>query len=310
MKVQNNITVFSGDTRNNVRAEWVNKEGTDSFDQKSRTIYVGNFLKEFPLRERIQQRRAEVQQRAMKIVLDAWDGDRQLDKEIKMREEESRELREDNKEQLENLKDVSRRMEELRESFGIDRGSEEQRELERMIQERRSGNVSLSEKEPTEYQRRALLLEKEGAEYRSRIAANNGQILMNSEETKAIRRERLKSHTMVDAQVQAEDVMESLTDQVVGMVAEEAKEHLDEEQEKREEQAEKIEEKREELEEVQEKRDEREEELEEIIEDMPVEDMTNLQQTMDEVKRQVQKVLAEANMAVEDVKGAKVDTAV
>ncbi len=310
MKVQNNITVFSGDTRNNVRAEWVNKEGTDSFDQKSRTIYVGNFLKEFPLRERIQQRRAEVQQRAMKIVQDAWDGDRQLDKEIKMREEESRELREDNKEQLENLKDVSRRMEELRESFGIDRGSEEQRELERMIQERRSGNVSLSEKEPTEYQRRALLLEKEGAEYRSRIAANNGQILMNSEETKAIRRERLKSHTMVDAQVQAEDVMESLTDQVVGMVAEEAKEHLDEEQEKREEQAEKIEEKREELEEVQEKRDEREEELEEIIEDMPVEDMTNLQQTMDEVKRQVQKVLAEANMAVEDVKGAKVDTAV
>lgn len=310
MKVQNNITVFSGDTRNNVRAEWVNKEGTDSFDQKSRTIYAGNFLKEFPLRERIQQRRAEVQQRAMKIVQDAWDGDRQLDKEIKMREEESRELREDNKEQLENLKDVSRRMEELRESFGIDRGSEEQRELERMIQERRSGNVSLSEKEPTEYQRRALLLEKEGAEYRSRIAANNGQILMNSEETKAIRRERLKSHTMVDAQVQAEDVMESLTDQVVGMVAEEAKEHLDEEQEKREEQAEKIEEKREELEEVQEKRDEREEELEEIIEDMPVEDMTNLQQTMDEVKRQVQKVLAEANMAVEDVKGAKVDTAV
>lgn len=310
MKVQNNITVFSGDTRNNVRAEWVNKEGTDSFDQKSRTIYVGNFLKEFPLRERIQQRRAEVQQRAMKIVQDAWDGDRQLDKEIKMREEESRELREDNKEQLENLKDVSRRMEELRESFGIDRGSEEQRELERMIQERRSGNVSLSEKEPTEYQRRALLLEKEGAEYRSRITANNGQILMNSEETKAIRRERLKSHTMVDAQVQAEDVMESLTDQVVGMVAEEAKEHLDEEQEKREEQAEKIEEKREELEEVQEKRDEREEELEEIIEDMPVEDMTNLQQTMDEVKRQVQKVLAEANMAVEDVKGAKVDTAV
>lgn len=310
MKVQNNITVFSGDTRNNVRAEWVNKEGTDSFDQKSRTIYVGNFLKEFPLRERIQQRRAEVQQRAMKIVQDAWDGDRQLDKEIKMREEESRELREDNKEQLENLKDVSRRMEELRESFGIDRDSEEQRELERMIQERRSGNVSLSEKEPTEYQRRALLLEKEGAEYRSRIAANNGQILMNSEETKAIRRERLKSHTMVDAQVQAEDVMESLTDQVVGMVAEEAKEHLDEEQEKREEQAEKIEEKREELEEVQEKRDEREEELEEIIEDMPVEDMTNLQQTMDEVKRQVQKVLAEANMAVEDVKGAKVDTAV
>ena len=62
MKLQNNITIFSGDTRNNVQAEWKNKEGTDSYDKKSRTIYAGNFLKEFPLRERIQQKRAEVQQ--------------------------------------------------------------------------------------------------------------------------------------------------------------------------------------------------------------------------------------------------------
>lgn len=307
MKLQNNITVFSGDTRNNAQAEWVKKEAAESFDKKSKTIYAGDFLKEFPLREKIQQKKAEVQQRALKIVGDAWDADRQLDKDIRAREEESETLREDNQAALENLKDVNQRKEELRDSFGISPNSEEQQELERMIADRKSGKINLSEEEPTEYQRRALALEDEADLYRKEIAANNGKILENSEINTAIRKERAKSHTMVDAQAQAQDVMESLTDDIVGLVTEEAKEHLDEEQEKREEQAEKIEEKKKEQEEIQEKRDEREKELEKLIEEMPVEEMTNLQQTMDEVRQQIQKVLAEANLAAEDVKGAKVD---
>ena len=143
MRLQNHITIFSGDTRNNVQAEWVNKEGTDSYDKKSRTVYAGNFLKEFPMRERIQQKKAQAQQRAMKIVQDAWDGDKQLDDEIKVREEESRELRRDNQAVLENLKDVNQRMEDLRRSFGVERDSEEQQELERMIRFRRSARVDI-----------------------------------------------------------------------------------------------------------------------------------------------------------------------
>lgn len=310
MRVQNNITVFSGDTRNNAQAEWTNKEGKDTFDKKGKTIYAGNFMSEFPLRERIQQKKAQVQQRAMKIVEDAWNADKQIDNEIKVRREESEALREENQGTLENLKDVNTRMEDLRESFGISQDSEEQQELERLIEARRTGKLCLSEKEPTEYQKRALELDKEAAYYRNQIAANNGKILMNSKEVEAIKRERLKTHTMVDAQGQAEDVMESLTDQIVGMVTEEAKDHLDEEQEKREEQAEAIEEKKEEQEEIQEKRDEREKELEELLKEMPVEEMSNLQQNIDEVKQQIQKALAEANMAVEEVKGAVVDTSV
>lgn len=310
MRLQNHITIFSGDTRNNVQAEWVNKEGTDSYDKKSRTVYAGNFLKEFPMRERIQQKKAQAQQRAMKIVQDAWDGDKQLDDEIKVREEESRELRRDNQAVLENLKDVNQRMEDLRRSFGVERDSEEQQELERMIRFRRSARVDISGRKPTEYQKRALELEDEAAGYRMQLAMNNGKIKENSEVAKAIRKERLKSHVMVDAQEEADNVMESVRDEILGLVTEEAKEYLDEEQEKREEQAEAIQEKKEELEEIQEKRDEREEELEELIEEMPVEEITDLQQTVDEVKRQVQKVLAEANLAAEDVKGATVDASV
>ena len=176
-----------------------------------------------------------------------------------------------------------------------------------MIQRRRSGKISLTEEEPTEYQRRALALEDEAAMYRNEIAANNGKIMENSEVVKGIRKERLKSHTMLDAQKQAEDVMEAARDSVIDLVMEEAKEHLDEEQEKREEQAENIKEKKEEQEEIQEKREEREEELEELIEDMPVEEMADLDQTMEEVKQQIRKVLNEVNLTVEDIKGAQVD---
>lgn len=310
MKVQNNITVFSGDTRNNAQAEWANKEATESYDKKSKTIYAGDFLREFPLREKIQQKKAEAQQRAMKIVGDAWNMDKKIDDDIRGREEESEVLRADNQEALENLKDVNQRMDELRDAFGISPGSEEQQELERIIQMRKSPTVSLEEEELTEYQKRALALENEAAFYRKQIAANNGKILENSEVNAAIRKERVKSHTMLDAQKDAEEVMEAARDTVVGLVMEEAKEHLDEEQEKRDEQAEAIEEEKKEQEEIQEKRDEREKELEELIEDMPVEEAANLEQTMEEVKQQIQKVLNEVNLAAEDIKGAKVDASV
>ena len=43
MKLQNNITIFSGDTRNNAQAEWTNRQATESCDKKSKTIYAGDF---------------------------------------------------------------------------------------------------------------------------------------------------------------------------------------------------------------------------------------------------------------------------
>ncbi len=316
MNIQNNITVFSGDTRNNAQAEWTKKEGTDSYDKKSRTVYAGNFLKEFPLREKIQQKKAQAQERAMKIVGDAWDADKVIDDEIRQRQERIRELREDNKDAMENLKEFRQMEDDLREGFGVAADSEEQMDLELLKRDARGAELTKEEKERlaaiqengmTEYQRRALEIDKTASYYRKIVASNNVAVAEESDVIEGIRAERNKYHPMLDAQAQAEDVLASARDEVIGLVTEEAKEHLDEEQEKREEQAEAIEEKREEQEEILEKREEREEELEELIEDMPVKEMTDLGQTVDEVKQQVQKVLNEANLLEEDIKGAKVD---
>lgn len=316
MRLQNNITVFSGDTRNNAQAEWVKKEGTYSSDKKSRTVYAGNFLKEFPMREKLQQKKAEAQQRAMKIVGAVWDADKVIDDEIRQREEHIRELYEDNKDAMESLNEFRQMEDDLREGYGVAADSQEQLDLELLkrsgpgykpTEEEKERLAAIREDGMTEYQRRALEIDKVASYYRKVIAVNNGAAYDESKVIRNIRAERNKYHTMLDAQDQAEDVMAAARDEIIGMVEEEAKEHLDEEQENREEQAEAIEEKREEQEEILEKREEREEELEELIEDMPVQEMTDLSQTIDEVKQQIQKVLNEVNLLDEDIKGAQVD---
>lgn len=254
MKLQNNITVFTKDTQQ--RARMQNTDGADKAEkggqnEKNKTFYAGNFLVEFPLKDRIEQRKAQAQERAMKIVNDAWEGDRKLDREIEERRERIQELKEENQEMLE--------------IFGPE-----------------DAGVF--------------------------IGPNLKAIAEESQIISGIKKERLKYHNMVDAQEQAEDVVESSRDDIIGMVMEEAKDHVDEEQKKREEQAEAIQEKKEEQEEILEKREEKEEELEKLMEEMPTEQsVDNIDQTMAEVKRQVQKVLNEVNLMEEDIKGSRVD---
>lgn len=250
MKLQNNITVFAGDTQSRVQTRQQEKaENPAQEEGKNKTFYAGNFLVEFPLKDRIEQRKAQAQERAMKIVEDAWEGDRQLDREIEERRAHIEELREEN------------------------------REAVKLFGPGGAGTVAQN----------------------AEIIAEESRII------KGIRSERVKYHNMVDAQEEAEDVVEASRDEIIGMVMEEAKEHVDEEQEKREEQAEAIEEKKEEQEKILEKREEKEEELEELMKDIPMEETVEINQTMAEVKQQVQKVLNEVNLMEEDIKGAKVD---
>lgn len=317
MRLQNNINVFAGDTRNQAQQAERNRQADRAQENgKNKTFYAGNFLVEFPLKDRIAQRKTQAQERAMKIIGDAWDADRVLDNEINDRQERIRELRVDNADALESLKEFRQMEDELREGFGVAPDSEEQMDLELLkryvpgykpTEEEKERLDKIRENGLTEYQSRALELDKAASYYRKLIASNNESVYDESKIVEGIRAERVKFHGMLDAQGQAEDVLAASRDEVIGMVADEAKEHLDEEQEKREEQAEAIEEKREEQEEILEEREERQEELEDLIKDMPVEETMDMNQTIEDVKQQVQKVLNEAKLLEEDIKGAKVD---
>ena len=125
---------------------------------------------------------------------------------------------------------------------------------------------------------------------------------------RGIREERRKTHTIVDAQKQAEEVRKAASEEVIGMVMEETKEHIDQEQEEKEEQAEEIKEKKEEQEEILEKRKENEKELEELMEDMPLEEMADLENAQTEIQQEIQNIVNKMNLVVEDIKGAKIDS--
>ncbi len=321
MKVQNNITVFAGDTRNNKQAENADTASRNS-QEKNKTIYAGSLLREFPLRDRIQQRRAQAQERAMKIVGDTWNGDKKIDEELNRSRERIRELQASNKDAQDSIRDLKAESEALAELYQVDPDSEEQQDLEllkkaqaasrpfsgiKLTEEEGERLAEIQDKELTEYQTRQLEINKRVWDYQETISLTNRKIEVENAVIRGIRLERLKKDPMLEAQQEAETVMEAARDEAVGMIVDEAKEHLDEEQEEKEEEAEAIREKNEELEEIQEKRDEREEELEQLIKDMPVEEMTDLNQTVEEVKQQIQKVLNEVNLIEEDIKGAKVD---
>ena len=77
---------------------------------------------------------------------------------------------------------------------------------------------------------------------------------------------------------------------------------------RRQEEAAEIKEEKEKQEEILEKRKEKEDGLDELMEDMSVSQMTNADQTLSEVKRQIQNIVNEMNLVVEDIKGAQVDT--
>ena len=98
----------------------------------------------------------------------------------------------------------------------------------------------------TEYQQRSLEMLGHEAPYVDMVYEADKEIKLENQIVRETKLERLKSHTMEDAQKQAEEVLEAASKEVVGMLVDEAKEHIDEEAEEREEKAEAEKEKQEE----------------------------------------------------------------
>ena len=124
------------------------------------------------------------------------------------------------------------------------------------------------------------------------------------------RRERLKTAPMLKATAQAEEILDAAKEEVTGMILEEARDHLEEEQEKREEEAQAIEEKKEEQEELVKERQEHKEELEKLAESVPVEEMIQMDQVKNSLQQEIQDILNKMNLMAEDIKGTMVDTGV
>lgn len=320
MRIENHINVLAGSAQEAARIEKL-KEGKTG----GQTVFAGNLRGDFSLLDRVRQRKDRARERAMKVVNDAWGGDRQLDDEIGRSRDRIKELRQHNNELRNELKELAEKSEKLTADYHIEEDSAEQQDLE-LLKKANGARYSWSGLELTDeekarvkeimaggltaYQERALELDRQTWGHRDAVYRNELEITQENAIIRGVREARRKVHPMLDAQKRAEEIEDAAREEIVGMAVAESKEHLDEAQEERQEQAEEIKEEQEKREEILEEREEREDALEELAEGLAVDNGADVNQTLSEVRRQIQGIVNEMNLVIEDIKGAQVDTGV
>lgn len=279
MRVGENITLYTGtQPASGEKAEELSKE-----QDKRRTLFAGEWNQGNTLQDKIAQRKAQAQKQAMKVVGDAFAGDRAVDEDIENR-----------RQHVDTLKEERMRLRE--EGEGI---SERKASLEKGYE---SGEVSRDE-----YVAEVMDLSREEQSYREKLAENENMVLEENAVIRGTRLERLKHNPMGEAREQADAILEAVGEEIVGMVMEDAKEKVDEESEKRKQQAKEIEEAREEQEAFIEEQKQHREERTEIPEELPVDEMVSLKQVQADVSQEVQNILDKMKLLTEDIKGAAVD---
>lgn len=280
MKVDNNITLFAGGQPGSS----LTTEGAGKKQDDRKTVFAGALNNQNgSLQDRIEQKKKEAREQAMKIVGDTFSGDRALDEDMDSRRRNVKDLVEDRKRLLDEKSAVDTRRDDLEKAFEAGEISEKDYLAEK-------GNLQ------EEYKVRIRELDE-----------NETQIMQENCVIAGTRIERLKHHAMVNAQEQAEEVLDAARDEIIGMVQEEGKDHIDEENEKREEQSEEIKEEKEKQEEFIEKQQEHRDEQEELLEEMPTEEILTLDRVQSDVQQEVQNILDKMKLLAEDIKGAVVD---
>ncbi len=209
-------------------------ESAKERSQNPNTFFAGNTcLANDPVAEK----RKEAQEKAWKVIRDAWDIDKGIDKSVQDRKEHYEKMLAAKEEAQAHLKDINDQIDSLKEEYGI---TEDMKYRDF----------------PDEYKQRYLELNKQAGAFHEEIQNADKLMKDDMQDIKAIAIERLKSAPVADAQETADAIKEAANEEIIGMVMQEGKENIDEEmekaQEKAEEKAEKEELKEEKLEDLRE----------------------------------------------------------
>lgn len=237
-----------------IRANEVFSQGTDysttEVQKGKNNIFAGNLNIE---QDPIAEKKKEAQKMAFGVVKNAWDNDRAVDKVIAERTGHYAELLEQKKEVNKSLSDVGVQQTELQKLYSVSDDSTEQQDLEllKKQQDRLSGvsheplsNEELAQlneinKKPlTEYQSRSLELNKRAGTMKLQLEDIDKQMQDDIGDVKSILLEKLKSHGIVDASKTAEEIMGAANEDIIGMAAQEATDHIDDKMEESEKKAE------------------------------------------------------------------------
>ena len=321
MKVQNKA-IFMGENSRAERNGGLQEESRGTQNGR-RSVFAGDLSKNF---DPVAQKRQDARKKVMKIVGDALGSDQKLTDELadaRTRMEQSRKaLGEANAE----IKWAEDERAALRETYGVEPDSQQEQDLELLEKEhtaRTFGGVTLTDEERerleqihqeglTEYQQRSMELYEGEDYYKKQANEAKAQMKAAGGAASAIKSAMAKSQTMIKAQNTAEDIMDAAGREIMGMLVDEAKDHIDEEMEEKKEAAQEKAEEEKELEEKLEKIKEKKEDQEELAE--AIGELTEQTLQLDGVKTDIQEeikdIVNKMKLLEEDIKGAVVDTTV
>ncbi len=289
----------------------------------------------------IEQKRAMAKKKAYKIVSDAYAGDKKVDDDLKERASKIKYHEKMRAEAQHSIAEIDDQVQALRDEYDIDPDSQEQKDLDILNQYRKNPMLLTPEEREraeeldqqgygsgyTEYQVRAYQADMARDVQLEKLKDAEKGILEECATIRGVSLERLKYHTVLDAVKESDKILENASDEIKGMLVEEAVDHIDE---KAEEEIEKAEEKKEEKKEEEEKIEEakeRREELEELTDpekadkerrpsgndsdalygDVLTEALLKMDGVRNDIKQQVSDVVMKMKLVAEDVKGIKVD---
>ncbi len=240
-------------------------------------------------RDEVAERRRQAQDKAMKVVRNAFAGELELDKSVA----------------------------ELKE--GVEQGSKEMISYKKELNQAVEREKELAERTDltVEEMEQELLEIRKTKEYLTGRIQEGKQLEEQSLRTLSdIKIERAKVNPMIDAMEAAEDIFAEAGEELTGLLLDEAKEHLDTETEKKQEAAEEKAEKEKELEERIEAMEVKKEERKEtgIPETISTEaaggQLVRLAETGEIVQKELKSIVNQLKLDLNDLKGAAVDTGV
>lgn len=291
--------------------------------------------------DRIEEKRKQARGQAMKVVTDAMEKDRKMEDGVNEQRDLINALKDEISQAHDEIDEITGRQNQLKEEYGIADDSREQKDLELLMKRRESmkpgSGVELTEGEKaeleridaaglTDYQSRMLDMESEKDVPQSTIDKNNGQIMGANAAIRGMKMARLKMkrQPMQVAKEEADKILEDAGREILGMMFEDGRKHIDEEAEKAKEEAEKAKEEKEEEEErieaVKEKVEEMQEQVEENAQpsaevqdngtDALTDQILEIAQGDSDIQKELEDIINKMNLISEDLKGAAVDTGI
>lgn len=219
-------------------------------------------------------RKQLARKRAMKLINDAWGGDKKIDQDLNDLKSDRERAYADISAYNDQLIEYKDKKAQLREYYDIDNGDYTQEDLDLLKKKRSAADtpgITFTQEEQdrltqlegsslAKYVEETAGIDEAIDNYENKLEKAKQEVAAANSQIRGIKIERLKYHDMLDAQKKAEEINAAASKEAIGMLAGEAQDHIkDNFEEKMEEAKERAEEKEEQEEKLEERREEKEE---------------------------------------------------